>query len=72
MHLESGVSNDKCSDIYPGPKAFSEIETLNIKNFLETLDPVPILGISFFVQRLAKTTFELYIKLSCVKPNFTL
>ena len=38
------MSNDKCSDIYPGPNPFSEIETLNIKNFVETLDPVPVLG----------------------------
>jgi len=44
---ESGVSNDKCSDIYPGPNPFSEIETLNIKNFVETLDPVPVLGHCF-------------------------
>merc|ERR1712002_584469 len=44
---ESGVSNNKCSDIYPGAKAFSEIETTNIKNFVETLDPVPILGHCF-------------------------
>jgi len=44
---ESGVSNNKCSDIYPGSKAFSEVETTNIKNFVETLDPVPILGHCF-------------------------
>jgi len=44
---ESGVSNNKCSDIYPGPKAFSEVETLNIKNFVETLNPTPILGHCF-------------------------
>ena len=41
---ESGVSNDKCSDIYPGPEAFSEIEMQNIKNFVESLEPTPILG----------------------------
>ena len=41
---ESGVSNDKCSDIYPGPEAFSEIEMQNIKNFVESLTPTPILG----------------------------
>jgi hypothetical protein len=41
---ESGTSNDKCSEIYPGKTAFSEIETTNIKNFVETLNPVPILG----------------------------
>jgi len=44
---ESGTSNDKCSEIYPGPAAFSEKETTNIKNFVETLDPVPILGHCF-------------------------
>jgi carboxypeptidase A4 len=44
---ESGVSNDKCSDIYPGPNAFSEIEMMNIKNFVESLAPVPVLGHCF-------------------------
>jgi len=44
---ESGVSNDKCSDIYPGAEAFSEIEMQNIKNFVESLDPIPILGHCF-------------------------
>jgi len=44
---ESGVSNDKCSDIYPGPSAFSEVETQNIKNFVESLNPVPVLGHCF-------------------------
>lgn len=44
---ESGVSNDKCSDIYPGAEAFSEIESQNIKNFVESLTPVPILGHCF-------------------------
>merc|ERR1712002_105195 len=44
---ESGVSNDKCSDIYPGPKAFSEVEMQNIKNFVESLSPTPILGHCF-------------------------
>ena len=41
---ESGVSNDKCSDIYPGPEAFSEVEMQNIKAFVESLEPTPILG----------------------------
>jgi len=44
---ESGISNDKCSDIYPGAEAFSEIESQNIKNFVESLTPVPILGHCF-------------------------
>ena len=53
--LESGTSSDKCSEIYPGPAAFSEIETLNIKNFVETLDPVPVLG------QWEAPTFKIYI-----------
>merc|ERR1712198_573891 len=44
---ESGVSNNKCSDIYPGSEAFSEVETSNIKKFVETLSPTPILGHCF-------------------------
>jgi len=44
---ESGVSHDKCSDVYCGPEAFSEIETKNIRDFVKTLDPVPILGHCF-------------------------
>merc|ERR1712241_8104 len=44
---ESGVSHDKCSDVYCGPEAFSEIETTNIKNFVEGLSPTPILGHCF-------------------------
>jgi len=44
---ESGVSNDKCSDIYPGPEAFSEVEMQNIKAFTESLSPTPILGHCF-------------------------
>jgi carboxypeptidase T len=30
-----GSSNDPCSDIYMGPKAFSEPETVAVKNFVE-------------------------------------
>jgi len=44
---ENGVSHNKCSDIYCGPQAFSEIETKNIKNFVETLEPTPILAHTF-------------------------
>lgn len=44
---ESGTSNDKCSEIYPGAEAFSEVETANIKNFVETLDPIPVLSHCF-------------------------
>jgi len=39
---ESGVSHDKCSDVYCGPNAFSEVEMQNIKKFVESLDPVPV------------------------------
>jgi len=41
---ESGVSHDKCSDVYCGSKAFSEMESQNIKNYVESLKPVPVLG----------------------------
>jgi len=44
---ESGVSHDKCSDVYNGPEAFSEIEMKNIRAFTTTLEPVPILGHCF-------------------------
>jgi len=44
---ESGVSHDKCSDVYCGPNAFSEVEMQNIKNFVESLDPVPVLSHCF-------------------------
>ncbi|EFA01360.1 carboxypeptidase B [Tribolium castaneum] len=32
--MESGASNWECSDTYAGKKAFSEIETQNLKNYL--------------------------------------
>ncbi|TRY74919.1 hypothetical protein TCAL_04987 [Tigriopus californicus] len=41
---ESGVSNDKCSDIYPGPEAFSEIETRNIRDYTSSLSPTPVIA----------------------------
>jgi len=44
---ESGVSHDKCSDVYCGPEAFSEIETQNIRDFVKTLSPTPVLGHCF-------------------------
>jgi len=31
---EGGSSNDKCSDTYHGPEAFSEIENVNVRDFL--------------------------------------
>merc|ERR1719369_735236 len=41
---ESGVSNNPCSDVYCGSSAFSEIESINIKNYVESLNPTPVLG----------------------------
>jgi len=44
---ESGVSHNKCQETYCGPEAFSEPETKNIRDFVQTLDPVPLLGHCF-------------------------
>merc|ERR1712241_377170 len=44
---EAGVSHSKCSETYCGPEAFSEPETRNIRDFVLTLDPVPVLGQCF-------------------------
>merc|ERR1712228_833009 len=44
---ESGTSSDKCSEIYPGPEAFSEIEMRNIRDFVLGLEPLPVLGHCF-------------------------
>merc|ERR1712227_43072 len=46
-YAESGVSHNKCSETYCGPEAFSEPETKNIRDFVQTLDPVPVLGHCF-------------------------
>jgi len=44
---ENGVSHNKCQETYCGPEAFSEVETRNIRDFVQTLEPVPVLGHSF-------------------------
>jgi len=44
---EAGVSHNKCSETYCGPEAFSEVEMRNIRDFVTTLDPVPVLGHTF-------------------------
>jgi len=44
---ENGVSFDKCSEVYCGEEAFSEIEMQNIRDFVLTLDPVPVVGWAF-------------------------
>jgi len=41
---ESGASNNKCTETYHGPEAFSEPETANIRDYTLTLDPVPVLS----------------------------
>ena len=45
--VDAGVSHNKCSETYCGPEAFSEPETKNIRDFVQTLDPVPVLGHCF-------------------------
>ena len=42
----SASTGDKCSDTYRGPYPFSEVEMRNIRDYLLTLDPVPILATS--------------------------
>ena len=44
MFLESGISHDPCSDVYCGPSPFSEIESQNIKAYVEAMNPKPVLG----------------------------
>merc|ERR1712156_413210 len=44
---ESGVSHNRCMEPYCGPEAFSEVEMRNIRDFVTTLDPVPVLGHCF-------------------------
>merc|ERR1712226_232201 len=41
---EGGASNNKCSETYHGPSACSEIECQNIRDYVLTLDPVPVLA----------------------------
>ena len=41
---EAGVSNNPCSDIFCGDSPFSEIESQNVKNYVEGLNPTPVLG----------------------------
>jgi len=44
---DSGVSHNKCQDNYLGPEAFSEVELRNIRDFVQTLEPIPVLAHSF-------------------------
>ncbi len=47
MLTETGVSSNPCTDIFPGDKPFSEVETANIAAFVQTLNPVPVLSQCF-------------------------
>lgn len=38
ISLEGGASNDPCSEIFAGPKPFSEPETLALSEFIKTLN----------------------------------
>jgi len=40
------VNTDKCRDDYPGPKAFSEVETRNMRDYLLQMRPAPIVSIA--------------------------
>merc|ERR1711936_149991 len=44
---ETGVSFDPCSEVYCGSAAFDQPESANIRDFVLTLDPLPVLGHSF-------------------------
>lgn len=38
LFLEGGASNDPCSEIYAGPKPYSEPETLALTEFVKTFN----------------------------------
>merc|ERR1711923_667149 len=44
---ETGVSSNPCTEIYPGTEPFSEVEMRNLRDFVLTLDPVPVLSQCF-------------------------
>ena len=44
---ESGVSHNPCTETFCGPEPFSEPEMANIRDFVTTLDPVPVLSHTF-------------------------
>ena len=41
---ELGVSTNPCSDTFCGDRAFSEVETANIRDYVLTISPVPTFG----------------------------
>jgi len=44
---ETGVSSNPCTEIFPGDQPFSEVEMRNIRDFVQTLEPVPVLSHCF-------------------------
>merc|ERR1712058_111608 len=44
---ENGVSHNPCSEIYCGKHAFDNVETANIRDFVKSLSPIPVLGHCF-------------------------
>jgi len=44
---ESGTSSDPCSEIYPGKAPFDNVEMQNIRDFVLSLEPLPVLGHCF-------------------------
>jgi len=44
---ETGVSSNPCTEIFPGDQPFSEVEMRNIRDFVQTLEPVPVLSQCF-------------------------
>ena len=44
---ETGVSHNPCYETFCGPEPFSEPEMANIRDFVTTLDPVPVLSHTF-------------------------
>ena len=44
---ETGVGHNPCDETWPGATPFSEVKMRNIWNFVETLDPVPVLSQCF-------------------------
>ena len=45
--LETGVGHNPCDETWPGEAAFSEPEMQNIRDFVKSLDPVPVLSHCF-------------------------
>ncbi len=43
---ESKRVNSICHDAYSGPAPYSEVETQNIRDFLEKISPTPILTLA--------------------------